>query len=182
MTRTSLSYSISIKDGGNMPVTVHYQAKDKLLQKYPKIEKCLKCNTCALVDPVIYAHEFSQTDTFVNNVFSASEPEKNPNIWLCVSCHKCEEICPYEVRPVEVIEGLKDEAFEKGYAPEFIVEEMKQVLTTGYAFPIFQSLNYINRMRSNLGLKTLGERQVGDIVKIAKKTGLESKLAGSKKK
>jgi heterodisulfide reductase subunit C len=175
-----LSQFISIKDDGNMPVTVHYQAKDKLLQKYPKIEKCLKCNTCALVDPVAYAHEFSQTNTFVNNVFSASEPEKNPNIWLCVSCHKCEEICPYEVKPVEVIEGLKDEAFEKGYAPEFIREEINQVLTTGYAFPIFQSLNYINRMRNNLGLKSLGERKVADIARIAKKTGLESKMAGGK--
>ncbi|MCJ7614686.1 hypothetical protein MUO71_08005 [Candidatus Bathyarchaeota archaeon] len=165
-----------------MPVTINYQARDKLLKKYPKIEKCLNCNTCALVDPVIYAHDFSATKTFIHNVFSTSEPEKNPNIWLCMSCHKCEEICPYEVKPVEVIEGLKDEAFEKGCAPEFIREEINQVLTTGYAFPISQSLNYINRMRNNLGLEPLGERKVADLAIIARKTGLEIKLAGGKTK
>jgi heterodisulfide reductase subunit C len=165
-----------------MPVEIKYKAKDKLLKKYPKIEVCLKCNTCALVDPVIYANGFSPTNTFINNVFSATEPEKNPNIWLCVSCHKCEEICPYEVKPIEVIEALKDEAFEKGYAPEVIREEINQVLTTGYAFPIFQSLAYINRIRGNLELKTLGERKVEDIKKIVRKTGLETKMAGGKSK
>jgi len=75
---------------------------------------------------------------------------------------------------------LKDEAFEKGYAPEAIREEIKQVLTTGYAFPIFQSLAYINRMRGNLGLKTLGERKIEDIKKIVNKTGLEAKIVGGK--
>jgi len=165
-----------------MPVQIQYKAKDKLLKKYPKIEVCLKCNTCALVDPVIYANGFSHTNTFINNVFSAAEPEKNQNIWLCVSCHKCEEICPYEVKPIEVIEALKDEAFEKGYAPEGIREEINQVLTTGYAFPIFQSLAYINRIRGQFGLKTLGERKVEDIRKIARKTGLEAKMSGGKSK
>ena len=165
-----------------MPVSLKYKAKNEILQKFPKTEICLKCNTCALVDPVIYANGFSPTNTFINNVFSATEPEKNPNIWLCVSCHKCEEICPYEVKPVEVIEALKDEAFEKGYAPEFIREEINQVLTTGYAFPIFQSLAYINRIRGNLGLKTLEERKVEDIKKIVRKTGLDTKIAGGKSK
>ncbi|MBS7632818.1 hypothetical protein KEJ15_04245 [Candidatus Bathyarchaeota archaeon] len=165
-----------------MPVQIQYKAKDKLLKKHPKIEVCLKCNTCALVDPAVYANGFSHTNTFINNVFSATEPEKNPNIWLCVSCHKCEEICPYEVKPVEVIEALKDEAFEKGYAPEAIREEINQVLTTGYAFPIFQSLGYINRMRGNLGLKPLEERKVEEIKKIAGKTGLEAKMERGKAK
>ncbi|OGD46137.1 hypothetical protein A3K79_04920 [Candidatus Bathyarchaeota archaeon RBG_13_46_16b] len=160
-----------------MPVSIQYQEKDKLLQKHPKIEICLKCNTCALVCPVTrYEVGFSPTNTYVGNVFSAPEPEKNPNIWLCVSCHKCEEICPYEVKPPKVIEALKEEAFEKGYAPEAIREEINQVLTAGYAFPIFQSLSFINRERTRRGLKALGERKVGEIKKIAEKTGLESKM------
>ena len=165
-----------------MPLKVEYKAKNKLLEKYPKIEVCFKCNTCAPVDPVIYANGFSPTNTFISNVFSATEPEKNPNIWLCVSCHKCEEICPYEVKPTEVIEALKDEAFENGYAPEAIREEISQVLTTGYAFPILRSLSYINRIRGQFGLKALGERNVEDIKKIVRKTGLENKMAGGKSK
>jgi heterodisulfide reductase subunit C len=181
MSSTFLSHSISIKDDGNMPVSIEYKAKNELLQKFPKIEICLKCNTCALVCPVQYAG-FSPTNTYVNNVFSAPEPEKNPNIWLCVSCHKCEEICPYEVKPTEVIEALKDEAFEKGYAPEAIREEINQVLTVGFAFPIFQSLGFINRERGRRGLQPLGERKVEEIRKIAAKTGLANKMARGKTK
>jgi heterodisulfide reductase subunit C len=166
-----------------MPVSIKYQARDKLFQKYPKIEICLKCNTCALVCPVTrYGIGFSPTNTYVNNVFSAPEPAKNPNIWLCVSCHKCEEICPYEVKPPEVIEALKDEAFEKGYAPETIIGEISQVLTAGFAFPIFQSLSFINRERGRLGLETLKERKIEEIKKIASKTGLENKMNRRKAK
>jgi len=181
MPSTFLSYSISIKDDGNMPISVKYKAKNEILQKFPKVEICLKCNTCGLVCPVQYAG-FSATETYVNNIFSATEPEKNPNIWLCVSCHKCEEICPYEVKPTEVIEALKDEAFEKGYAPEAIREEINQVLATGYAFPIFQSLHFINRERERRGLKPLGDRNTAEIKKIAAKAGLECKIAGGKTK
>ena len=173
------SHSISIKDDGNMPISIEYKAKDDLLQRFPKIEKCLNCNTCTLVCPVQYAG-FSPTDAYIKNVLSSPEPEKNPNIWLCVSCHKCEEICPYEVKPMEVIEALKEEAFEKGYAPESIREEINQVLTTGYGFPIFQSLSYINRERGRRGLQALNERKGEEVRKIAKRTGLESKMAGVK--
>jgi heterodisulfide reductase subunit C len=159
-----------------MPVSIEYKAKNELLQKFPKTEICLRCNTCALACPVQYAG-FSPTSTYIDSVLNAPEPEKNPNIWLCVSCHKCEEVCPYEVKPTEVIEALKDEAFEKGYAPEAIREEINQMLKVGFACPIFQSLDIINRERVRRGLQPLGKRKVEEIGKIAAKTGLANKMA-----
>jgi len=164
-----------------MPVSVQFKAKDNLLKEKVKKEICLSCNTCALVDPVQYAEGFSCTETFIKDVFSASPPEKNPRIWMCVSCHKCDEICPYEVKPVEVIEALKADAFQKGCAPKFIQEEINHIITSGYAFPIFQSLNYINRLRNKLGLSELQERKVDEIRLIIKKTGFENKLPEEKK-
>jgi len=162
-----------------MPIISVKFIKNAIFEKFPKIETCLRCNTCALVCPVQYAKEFSPTNSYVTNVFSSTEPEKNPHIWLCVSCHKCEEICPYEVKPTEAIEALKEEAFEKGYAPVAIGEEINLVLSTGYALPT-QSLNFINRERVKRGLKPLNQRKINEIQKIALKTGLKNKLKEKK--
>ena len=39
-------------------------------------------------------------NTYVYDCMGSDEPTENPNIWMCVSRHKCEEICPYEVSPI----------------------------------------------------------------------------------
>jgi len=172
-----------------MLLQISYEARDKLLKRYPKVETCLKCSLCAFKDGYgcyisnygigVDGARFSALDTYTYHVFSPKEPVKNPNLWLCVSCHRCHEICPYDVNPTEVIEALKAAAFENGYAPDLIQGEVSNVLSTGFAFPIVQSQQ---AQRSRLGLPTLEPPALEDLAKIAKKTGLEDKLAKLRKK
>ena len=162
-----------------MLISIRYEATNELLEKYPKVEKCLKCGTCSVIRGqschVMYdKKQFTPTKTFVYDCFTAEEPTKNPNIWLCVSCHKCEEICPYGISPTEVIESLKEAAFEQGFTPHLIQEEVEQLLSTGLAFPIFPATN--NR-RTKLGLSPVKKTGVEELTKIAKETGLKRKLA-----
>lgn len=146
-----------------MIISIPYKANNELLEKYPKIEKCLKCGVCSVIRGhschVMYDREkFSPTNTFVYNCFTAEQPTKNLNIWLCVSCHKCEEICPYDVSPVKVIESLKEASFEQGFALKLIQDRVEQILRTGVAFPIDQKVG------------------VEDLAIISKATGLERKM------
>jgi heterodisulfide reductase subunit C len=119
-------------------------------------EICLKCGVCCVLDgyscPVQYDGQFKPTYTYVYDCLGSSDPSRNPNIWQCVSCHKCEETCPYEVKPIQFIEDMKMKAFAEADAPSSIVSEMKQVLETGYAFPI--TSNTVNQ-RESLGLDPL---------------------------
>ena len=94
-------------------------------------------------------------------------PESNPSIWLCVSCHKCEEMCPYEVSPISFIEAAKQMAVEAGEAPEAILGEIEQVLNTGYAFPITANSE---RLREVLGLEPL--HPTPELKRLAEATGL----------
>ena len=172
-----------------MLLQISYETREKLLKHYPKIETCLKCSLCAFKDGYgcyisnygvgADGAKFSALDTFTYNVFGAKEPVRNPNLWLCVSCHRCHDICPYDVNPTEVIESLKAAAFESGNAPDLIRGEVSSVLSTGFAFPIVESQR---AQRSRLHLPTLETPPLEDLAKIAKKTGLEDKLAELRKK
>lgn len=98
------------------------------------------------------------------------------NIWQCVSCHKCEEMCPYEVSPLDFIESMKEQALHEGLAPSSILGELEQVISTGYAFPITPSSM---RQRERLGLEPV---KINDELGIiAKKTGLLDLLKEAKR-
>ena len=140
-------------------------------------EICFKCGVCCVIrDHSCHAQHDTQFDprhTFVYDCLGSGDPAGNTNIWLCVSCHKCEELCPYEVSPVHIIESLKAQSFEEGRAHPMIVGEIKQIVSTGYAFPLTGSSS---RQREKLGLEPLTQGSEDDLRRISEKTGLVAKL------
>jgi heterodisulfide reductase subunit C len=123
----------------------------------------------------MYDHKFNPRYTFVYDCLASEKGASNPNIWLCVSCHKCEETCPYEVSPIRFIEVLKGDA-QVGWVHPTIRVEVTQVVTTGFAFPLTGATE---RQREALNLRHLSPPPIGDLARIAEKTGLTEKLRGA---
>lgn len=150
---------------------------DESLSVVEASEICLKCGVCCVVkEHSCHAQldsQFSPKYTYVYDCLGADSPSKNPNIWLCVSCHKCEELCPYEVSPIQFIESMKAKAFEDGLAHPVIFGEVANIVSTGFAFPLTASSR---RQRQQLGLEPLDESAAEDLMKIAEKTGLSEKI------
>ncbi len=136
----------------------------------------MKCGVCCNVAHschVMFDHRFNPRYTFVYDCLASDKRASNPNIWLCVSCHKCEETCPYEVSPVHFIEALKGEALSLGVVHPTIKAEVNQIITTGFAFPVTGSTE---RQRQALNLKPLSSNAVADLEKIAEKTGFSGRF------
>ncbi|MFQ6074794.1 MAG: 4Fe-4S dicluster domain-containing protein [Candidatus Bathyarchaeia archaeon] len=160
--------------GDGMLIEVKYEARDRLLERHPKVEKCLMCGTCSLACYITrFCAMFDPKNNYTYHVFGVQQPEKNPSLWLCVSCHKCYEICPYDVNPMEVIEALKEVAFGQGYEPDLVRVEIEQIVSTGFAFPVYSSTH---SQRERLGLPSLEKGDVDDLAKIVGKTGLRRRL------
>ena len=127
-------------------------------------EICLQCGVCCVIKGqschAQYDPQFTPKQTYVYDCLSHEDPSKNANIWLCVSCHKCEDLCPYDVSPLHFIDALKEEAFPKGLAPELMTGEFKQVIETGFAFPV--TPNTV-RLRESLGLKQMQSNLTEDL-------------------
>jgi heterodisulfide reductase subunit C len=144
-------------------------------------EICLKCGVCCVVRAhfchVQYEGKFDAKNTYVYNLLKDDEPTKNPNIWMCVSCHKCEELCPYEVSPVNFIEAIKSQALVQGNVHPMILGELENITTLGYAFPLTGSSK---RQRERLGLEPLKLEAAEDLKIIAEKTSLTKKISSAK--
>lgn len=139
-------------------------------------EICLKCGVCCNVAHschVMYDKKFNPKYTFIYDCLSSDKGALNPNIWMCVSCHKCEETCPYEVSPVQFIEALKGEALGMCAVHSTIRAEVAQVMATGFAFPLSSATE---RQRQSLNLEPLPAKPLTELEKIANKTGLAAKL------
>ncbi|UCH57805.1 MAG: hypothetical protein JSV18_02560, partial [Candidatus Bathyarchaeota archaeon] len=134
-------------------IRADYRAEDDSLMLKEASEICLKCGVCCVVKGhschVQFEEQFTPKETYVYDCLSAETPVENPNIWLCVSCHKCEELCPYEVSPISFIEAIKAKAFEERQAHPVIQSEVSNILLTGYAFPLTSASQ---RQRQQLGL------------------------------
>jgi heterodisulfide reductase subunit C len=123
-----------------MVLHVKYNQKNTIGDIKKAAEICLQCGVCCVVKGqschAQYDPQFTPKNTYVYDCLNHDTPEKNPNIWLCVSCHKCEDLCPYDVSPLKFIDAMKEKAYQKGLAPALMTGEIKQVLETGYAFPV----------------------------------------------
>lgn len=143
----------------------------KKTEKQKITEICLKCGVCCVVQgyscPAQYGSKYTPQEIYVYDIFIDEKPTKNPNIWTCVSCHKCEEMCPYEVSPIKYIEESKKQALKNMNAPRQIYDELRLVMNTGYAFPI--TSNSKRQRRQN----KLPEISIIEQIKlIMQKTGL----------
>lgn len=154
-----------------------FQAHDAQMKPLTKYEHCLHCSVCGLVCVVNHAEVYEPRHTFVYDLFNEGI-EARETLWGCPTCHKCEERCPYEFKPLELVKGLKEAAFATGLAPKEVYGEFETVLNTGSAFPIGAATQ---RLRDKLGLSCLPEKPVDELEIIAERTGLTARLAAARK-
>jgi heterodisulfide reductase subunit C len=150
-----------------------FQAHGAQLEPRSEVEYCLQCAVCGLVCVVNYADIYDPRHTFVYDLFNDGIQARE-TLWGCPSCHKCEERCPYDFRPLEPVKGHKEAAFIAGLAPKEIYAEFEMILTTGSAFPVG---SVTQRQRAKLGLPDLPARPVDELATIAACTGLAARLA-----
>ncbi len=158
-----------------MLLRARFQARGAQLEPRPETEYCLRCAVCGLVCVVNFAQVYEPRHTFVYDLFNQGI-EARETLWGCPSCHKCEERCPYEFKPLELVKAHKEVAFAAGLAPKEIYAEFEAILSTGSAFPVG---SVTQRQRAKLGLPDLPDRPVDELAIIAQRTGLTAKLAAA---
>ena len=155
-----------------MLLSTSYQGHDSQMEPRPEIEHCLQCAVCGMVCVVDYADVYGPRHTFVYDLFNEGI-EARETLWGCPSCHKCEERCPYDFKPLHLVKAHKEAAFAAGVAPREVYGEFESILNTGSAFPV---TSVTLRQRSKLGLPDLSEKPVGELLIIAERIGLAAKL------
>ncbi|NDY42527.1 4Fe-4S dicluster domain-containing protein [Dissulfurirhabdus thermomarina] len=80
------------------------------------LARCYACGSCSGVCPVEKVVPEFDPRKIVHMVALGMEEElvASDVIWACSQCQSCIPVCPQEVRPADVIRGLREEALARG--------------------------------------------------------------------
>jgi len=102
------------------------------------LKVCFQCGLCTASCPIsIIDSRYSVRRTIKRALLGMKDQVLNDRfIWLCSLCFLCQERCPQDVRPPEVMTVLKNFAVETGLFPLGVAKLMEVFKTTGRLYPI----------------------------------------------
>jgi heterodisulfide reductase subunit C len=101
--------------------------------------------------------------------FGQEEVIKDERLWLCCTCHVCEDRCPQKIPISELLVALRNAAARGGNVPDRLIMAIELLAKTGRSMIVHQ----LDDMRAHHGLAPLPAAPVEEIRAILKKTGLE---------
>jgi len=86
----------------------------------------------------------------------------NDDLWRCLTCHNCNERCPQDVNPYEVVVKLKNIAIREGKVSvekrEESIAAYNLVAETGFSYPASE---LTDKKREEQGLEKLKNTKPG---------------------
>lgn len=132
----------------------------KTIQAYgaPNVHRCWQCGSCTN-SCTVYALNTDFNPRYwiylVNLGLKAELLKDKDIIWQCVSCNKCTDICPRDVRPEEVMKALQHWLEDEGHVPKssatvFDEEFTRQCLERGRIEDTGVVIGFLRRTGENL--------------------------------
>ena len=118
------------------------------------LRACYQCGVCTASCPISSIDaKYSPRRTIKRALLGMKDQVlKDPFIWLCSICFVCQERCPQDVRPPEVMTVLKNFAVKQGLVPPGIAKMVEIYKKNGSLYPID---DFIEDQREELGLPKL---------------------------
>ena len=135
------------------------------------IKACFACGTCSACCPVREGDDRYSPRKIIRMVLLGMRERvlSSDFIWACSTCYACEERCPQDVNPVEIMVVLKNMAVKEGYIHPMYKKQMSDIRSKGVVYDID------NARREEYGLppvKTNSE----EVDKLFEVTGLSKVL------
>ncbi|MEM4267838.1 MAG: 4Fe-4S dicluster domain-containing protein [Candidatus Woesearchaeota archaeon] len=145
----------------------NYTLREKLIGEIPDLKKCFQCGTCASSCVATkYSKHFNPRQIIQAGVYGFQAKIMNDDLWRCTTCNRCNERCPQDVNPYEVIVKLKNIALRNGLVSEQksneLLRSFNQVIETGLSLSMTE---FSQKQRVNLGLREVKPVSTENIIK-----------------
>ena len=89
---------------------------------------CFTCNTCTVECPIFFTGSLDPKKIVrMANFGMKDELLQSKDIWFCLQCQKCSNICPQKVEPANVILFLRYQAVKEGYVTPAFVKLLEDI-------------------------------------------------------
>jgi heterodisulfide reductase subunit C len=124
------------------------------------LKECYKCSACSDDCPPARFSEFSPK-TFIKRILDGEIDSciEDPDIWACLDCYLCYELCPSKLGLVDVFTTLRNLAAERGLVTPGFKTEYKTFLKSG----IVGKFSISQRKKLKLPIE---QPDVGDLVQL----------------
>jgi heterodisulfide reductase subunit C len=118
------------------------------------LSKCFQCGVCTASCPVREVESsFSPRKIMkLAKMGLRKQVYASDTIWLCSMCFMCQERCPQDVRPPEVMTVLRNMAAKDGVAPPNLLKLLDILKANGRIYTIDE---FTNEERGDKGLPEL---------------------------
>ena len=150
------------------PVVVDFGFRRELAQKIEGnlAAYCYQCGACVGDCPAAaYSDNFNPREIMLKVLYGLGDEllGEESVLWICTNCYSCQERCPQEVKPVEVIISLKNMLADRGGCPDPVAKVIKTFEETGRTTPLSPA---VDRQRAKFGLPPLTPLPMDEIHKL----------------
>lgn len=113
------------------------------------IKKCIQCGACMSICPVaISGFEFPNKRLFKLIILEmGQEVLEHKSPWICVSCHRCIDVCPRDVNPHSIYFALRRLQSRHFRNPKVFEDFVRRIHSHGFSVEVPD-----NERRKSLGL------------------------------
>lgn len=121
------------------------------------IQKCFQCAVCVANCPIRAIETGYNPRRIIKMTLLGMKDRvlSEEFIWLCSVCFLCQERCPQEVRPPEVMNAIKNLAVKEGIIPPAINKLIEAFKENGRLYPIDE---FTAEERDYMGLPKMAEQ------------------------
>ncbi len=115
------------------------------------VKLCFQCGKCEASCPIRrFKDQYRPAQVIRAIMVGDRETALNSStIWLCATCYSCSERCPQGVHFTDIMQVIRNMAVAQGKTNPIYKKIADVILANG---KIFDSVDFINEMRSDLGL------------------------------
>jgi len=140
-----------------------------------KLTYCFQCGTCTAACPIgRRVSDFRPRLIARMAILGLKKPLLDSDLlWLCAGCYACQERCPQQVHPTDVIAALRSLAVREGNVHPSLKMKTELIAKSGRLYEITE---FENMMREDMGLPPVAEVKVDEIREIMRVVGLDKLL------
>ena len=158
-----------------MTLSINFEFRKQFSHFNHTLNYCYQCATCSGGCPVakLTNGEYNPRKIIECALLGLEErliQMQQPNVWLCVTCQKCVELCPQGVELTEIFDIIKNYCVKEGKLPEAYKSQAELVYNTGIAIPFTEP---ILKRRASLGLKEIQTAEPLEIQTLLQTIGFE---------
>jgi heterodisulfide reductase subunit C len=142
-----------------------------------KLNHCFQCGVCSGSCPITRFDEtFNPRRIMIATALGIPERVLHGNtIWLCASCYTCQERCPREVQPADVIRTIRNLAVRRSVTNPYFQTISATIVKEGRLFNE-EEAEFFNEIREDMGLPPIPSLDLEEITKIFQHTNVKKLL------